>query len=290
MTFIACYSACFEYPPKWCTCVCVCLFICLLFYVSACLPLSFLNIHQYWCTCECVCLFTCLLFCVSVCLSFLNIHRSGVHVNVCSVYLLAFLCLCLSVSIVFEYIPKWCIIFLCQCVCLFICLLFYVSVCLSPSLSLSPPPFSQPLSHHCFKAFICQVVSVDFSHNYVFRMAKTNDTDLDFSGRYEPFEFLEVQPELYIVLVTVLVFASVVGTCGNVLILVAIATQRNLQNVESVFVVNLACCDLYVTLIADPLSIVGKLESSLFCARNYVTTKLELFVFKDNEFRCEGDV
>ena len=121
-------------------------------------------------------------------------------------------------------------------------------------------------------------------------MATTNDTDHDFSGRYEPFEFLEVRPELYIVLVTVLVFASVVGTCGNVLILVAIATQRNLQNVESVFVVNLACCDLYVTLIADPLSIVGKLESSLFCARNYVTTKLEFFVFKDNEFRCEGDV
>ena len=100
-------------------------------------------------------------------------------------------------------------------------------------------------------------------------MAATNITDHGIPyQRFEPYEFLETQPALYIILVTILIIAAVVGTCGNVLILVAIATQRDLQNVESVFVVNLACCDLYVTLIADPLSIVGKLESSLFCARN----------------------
>ena len=90
-------------------------------------------------------------------------------------------------------------------------------------------------------------------------MAATNITDHGIPyQRFEPYEFLETQPALYIILVTILVFASVVGTCGNVLILIAIATQRDLQNVESVFIVNLACCDLYVTAIADPLSIVGK--------------------------------
>ena len=89
-------------------------------------------------------------------------------------------------------------------------------------------------------------------------MTTTNVTHHDLSMRWEPYEFLEVQPALSILLITVLVIASVVGTCGNVLILVAIATQRDLHSVESVFVVNLACCDLYVTLIADPLGIVGK--------------------------------
>ena len=90
----------------------------------------------------------------------------------------------------------------------------------------------------------------------------TNVTVRDVDLRFEPYEFLTVQPALYIILVTILIIASVVGTCGNVLILVAIGTQRNLQNVESIFVVNLACCDLYVTLIADPMSIVGKLQFS----------------------------
>ena len=88
----------------------------------------------------------------------------------------------------------------------------------------------------------------------------TNVTVHDVKLRFEPYEFLTAQPALYIILVTILIIASVVGTCGNILILVAIATQRCLQDVESVFVVNLACCDLYVTLIADPLSIVGKLK------------------------------
>nr|KAG5701883.1 hypothetical protein BaRGS_014948 [Batillaria attramentaria] len=75
--------------------------------------------------------------------------------------------------------------------------------------------------------------------------------------RYAPLEFLGTLPGLSVVLIVVLVLAALVGTFGNLLILVAVATNKELQNVESVFVVNLACCDLYVTLIADPLSIVG---------------------------------
>ena len=93
--------------------------------------------------------------------------------------------------------------------------------------------------------------------------ATTNTAAPDVTVKYfEPYEFLETQPVLYYTLIITLVIASFVGSCGNICILVAIATQRDLHTVESVFIVNLACCDLYVTLVADPLSIVGKL---LFC-------------------------
>ncbi|XP_076448660.1 melatonin receptor type 1B-A-like [Babylonia areolata] len=77
-------------------------------------------------------------------------------------------------------------------------------------------------------------------------------------SHYEPYEFLEEQPALSSLIILILIAASVAGTSGNILILVSVATQRDLQNVESVFIVNLACSDLYVTLIADPLSVVGK--------------------------------
>nr|KAG5698181.1 hypothetical protein BaRGS_030544 [Batillaria attramentaria] len=76
--------------------------------------------------------------------------------------------------------------------------------------------------------------------------------------RYAPLEFVDTLPALAIVLIAVLVVAAVMGTAGNLLILVSVATRKDLQNVESVFVVNLACSDLYVTLVVDPLSIVGK--------------------------------
>lgn len=76
--------------------------------------------------------------------------------------------------------------------------------------------------------------------------------------RLEPLEFVDTWPGLAIFLLIVLCIASLLGTLGNVLILVSVATQKELQNVESVFIVNLAMCDLYVTVLADPLSIVGK--------------------------------
>ncbi|PVD24898.1 hypothetical protein C0Q70_15389 [Pomacea canaliculata] len=76
--------------------------------------------------------------------------------------------------------------------------------------------------------------------------------------RLEPLEFVDTWPGLAIFLLIVLCIASLLGTLGNVLILVSVATQKELQNVESVFIVNLAMCDLYVTVLADPLSIVAK--------------------------------
>ncbi len=52
--------------------------------------------------------------------------------------------------------------------------------------------------------------------------------------------------------------ATVVGTLGNVLVLVTIATNRNLHRAGSVFMVNLAAADLLVTAFMDPLSLTGK--------------------------------
>ena len=89
--------------------------------------------------------------------------------------------------------------------------------------------------------------------------ATLNVTSRDITMYYEPYEFLALQPALSILLITTLVIASIVGSSGNIFILIAIATQRDLHTVESIFIANLACSDLYVTLIADPLSIVGKL-------------------------------
>lgn len=79
------------------------------------------------------------------------------------------------------------------------------------------------------------------------------------SNKFDPFEFVNTNPALGVIIFLVLVVASVAGTGGNLLILLAVAKNRDLQNVESVFIVNLAVCDMYVTLVADPLSIVGEL-------------------------------
>lgn len=78
------------------------------------------------------------------------------------------------------------------------------------------------------------------------------------SGVFERHEFLNNSPGIAIPVLIVLTAACVVGTFGNVLILMSVATTKELQNVESIFIVNLACSDLYVTMVADPMSILGK--------------------------------
>ncbi|WAR25809.1 CCKAR-like protein [Mya arenaria] len=82
---------------------------------------------------------------------------------------------------------------------------------------------------------------------------------------YGRHEFLQTRPELAVPCIIVLGFASIVGTLGNFLILFVIATKRKLRNVESIFIVNLAISDLYVTVVADPMSlIVIKLRDLVF--------------------------
>lgn len=94
--------------------------------------------------------------------------------------------------------------------------------------------------------------------------AATSDTMLNstssvFSATTElPLHFTDINFSFALTLMTCLGVAGVVGTFGNLLILVSVAKQRELRNVESVFIVNLACCDLYVTMFAEPLSIVSE--------------------------------
>jgi uncharacterized protein with PQ loop repeat len=56
----------------------------------------------------------------------------------------------------------------------------------------------------------------------------------------------------------ILVIAAILGSFGNILILITIFKTKNLQRLECIFMANLAISDMYVTLFADPLSIVGR--------------------------------
>ncbi|XP_063428055.1 melatonin receptor type 1B-A-like [Mytilus trossulus] len=80
-------------------------------------------------------------------------------------------------------------------------------------------------------------------------------------GRYG---FVDESPAVAIPILMILVFASLIGTFGNILILITIITTKNLQRLECIFMANLAFSDMYVTLLADPLSIVAKLEGEEF--------------------------
>ena len=55
----------------------------------------------------------------------------------------------------------------------------------------------------------------------------------------------------------ILFIGTIVGTFGNILILLSVFTRKGLRKVEGIFIVNLACSDLYVTAVADPMSIIG---------------------------------
>ena len=77
---------------------------------------------------------------------------------------------------------------------------------------------------------------------------KTNNRSVDYS--YSPWALFSS--------VFILFMASFIGTGGNILILLAIAVWRKLRNTESVFLINLACADLFVTTIVDPISLIGK--------------------------------
>ena len=58
--------------------------------------------------------------------------------------------------------------------------------------------------------------------------------------------------------VFILTVATLIGTGGNLLVVLVIAIFRNLRYEESVFFLNLAICDLYVTVVVDPMSALGK--------------------------------
>ncbi|KAH3827836.1 hypothetical protein DPMN_129779 [Dreissena polymorpha] len=58
--------------------------------------------------------------------------------------------------------------------------------------------------------------------------------------------------------VIILVVTSVVGTFGNFLVLYVVAAKKAILKVESVFIVNLAISDVFVTAVANVISLLGK--------------------------------
>lgn len=80
-------------------------------------------------------------------------------------------------------------------------------------------------------------------------------------GRYQ---FLNETPGVAIPVLITLILAALFGTFGNVLILITIFTTEKLHRLECIFMANLAISDMYVTTLADPLSIVAKLEGEEF--------------------------
>ncbi|XP_060589642.1 melatonin receptor type 1B-B-like [Ruditapes philippinarum] len=81
---------------------------------------------------------------------------------------------------------------------------------------------------------------------------------------YERHQFIITEPWLAIPCIIILLIASVAGTFGNMLTLVVIATKSRQRNAESIFIANLAISDLYVTILAQPMSIVAKVEGEEF--------------------------
>jgi hypothetical protein len=79
-------------------------------------------------------------------------------------------------------------------------------------------------------------------------------------GIFDRYQFVTESPGVAISLIIILLLAGLIGTCGNVLILLALCVIRNMKSLESIFIANLAISDTYVTLVADTMSIVGKFQ------------------------------
>lgn len=71
-------------------------------------------------------------------------------------------------------------------------------------------------------------------------------------------EFIRQHPRITIPFLLIMTLASVIGTFGNVLIMLCLVVYRPLRHHRNIFLFNLALSDLCVTAIADPYSIVGE--------------------------------
>lgn len=87
----------------------------------------------------------------------------------------------------------------------------------------------------------------------------TNENTLIY-GRYE---FLKTRTLVAIPVVSIITVALVAGTFGNVLILVVICSNKLGRNVTTTFILNLALSDMFVTLVVDPMSVLGKLWTKI---------------------------
>jgi len=64
---------------------------------------------------------------------------------------------------------------------------------------------------------------------------------------------------LALIYCSVVAVALIIGTMGNILILVVSATTRSMNRIGRDFVINLALADLCVATIADPMCILGNI-------------------------------
>lgn len=93
------------------------------------------------------------------------------------------------------------------------------------------------------------------SSNNTPKIYVTLKTDMAMTVRTEP--LLDTNPTLAIIYIVIVGIALLVGTCGNVLILMVFTVMRRITKSGKEFIINLAIADLCVTAIADPLCIVG---------------------------------
>lgn len=75
---------------------------------------------------------------------------------------------------------------------------------------------------------------------------------------YGPYEFVAGNTAVALPVIILLLIASVIGTFGNLLILTVVLMKRSWRHVEIIFIGNLAIADMYVTAVADPMSLIGR--------------------------------
>lgn len=68
------------------------------------------------------------------------------------------------------------------------------------------------------------------------------------------FQFISKAPGIALTSVLILAIAALVGTFGNLLILVSVCHTIKRKSLEFIFMGNLAVSDLFVTLIVDPIN------------------------------------
>lgn len=103
-------------------------------------------------------------------------------------------------------------------------------------------------------------------------------------GRHE---FLKSKTWIAAPVVVVIVLASVVGTFGNVLILAVICSNTLGRNVTITFITNLAISDLFMTLVADPMNVVGMFKSlylTVLSSKLVPVNEANVFVLLSHDF------
>lgn len=63
-------------------------------------------------------------------------------------------------------------------------------------------------------------------------------------GLFDRYQFLTESPGVAISVIVILLLAGLVGTCGNILILLALCVMKDMKSLESIFIANLAISDI----------------------------------------------